>query len=230
MNPHRCALSDPSTLVQIPGAAGYGLKVQRASSRMPYPCALSIPYSTVSSCASTGLDLESRGAVYRCPVRRAHRTCITRGKPPSGPRASAPLISSPGSRSGGPARWGVWRARLRSYAPTGTQKLGVKRESRAAACARCAARGACVRGTLAACPLCGSYSSCRRLSSTYDSWHRIYVCTKGIRSKNGGLPLMLTVILLSSIRAGPLLKSCRYARRSLFVVHATEISQYTMPC
>jgi hypothetical protein len=110
------------------------------------------------------------------------------------------------------------------------RKLGVKRESRAAACARCAARGACVRGTLAARPLCGSYSSCRRLSSTYDSWQRIYVCTKGIRSKNGGLPLMVTVILLSSIRAGPLLKSCRYARRSLFVVHATEISQYTMPC
>ena len=143
--------------------------------------------------------------MYRCPVRRAHGTYITRGKPPSGPRASAPLISSPGSRSGGPARWGVWRARLRSYAPTGTQRLGVKRESRAAACARCAARGACVRGTVAARPLCGSYSSCRRLSSTYDSWHRIYVCTKGIRSKNGGLPLMLTVILLSSIRAGPLL-------------------------
>jgi len=29
--------------------------------------------------------------------------------------------------------------------------------------------------------------------------------TKGIRSKNGGLPLWLTVILLSSIRVGPLL-------------------------
>ena len=71
------------------------------------------------------LTLESRGAVYRCPVRRAHGTCITRGKPPSGPRASAPLISSPGSRSGGPARWGVWRARLRSYAPTGTQNLAL---------------------------------------------------------------------------------------------------------
>ena len=116
------------------------------------------------------------------------------------------------------------------FFPRVHRNLAFKRESRAAACARCAARGACVRGTVAARPLCGSYSSCRRLSSTYDSWHRIYVCTKGIRSKNGGLPLMLTVILLSSIRAGPLLKSCRYARRSLFVVHATEISQYTMPC
>jgi hypothetical protein len=36
----------PHTLVHIPGASGYGLQVQRASSRMPYPCALSIPYST----------------------------------------------------------------------------------------------------------------------------------------------------------------------------------------
>jgi hypothetical protein len=186
---------------------------------MPYPCALSIPYSTsLILCVHWIRRLESRGAVYRCPVRRAHGTYTTRGKPPSGPRASAPLISSPGSRSGGPARWGVWRARLRSYAPTGTQKLGVKRESRAAACARCAARGACVRGTVAARPLCGSYSSCRRLSSTYDSWHRIYVCTKGIRSKNGGLPLMLTVILLSSIRAGPLLN---HVLRSSIVVRGT---------
>ena len=229
MNPHRCALSDPSTLVQIPGAAGYGLKVQRASSRMPYPCALSIPYSTVSSCASTGIDLESRGAVYRCPVRRAHGH-ILHGvnhhlgpvhQPPSSLALDRDPVGPPdgecGERGCGPT-------------PPRVHKLGVKRESRAAACARCAARGACVRGTLAARPLCGSYSSCRRLSSTYDSWHRIYVCTKGIRSKNGGLPLMSTVILLSSIRAGPLLKSCRYARRSLFVVHATEISQYTMPC
>ena len=85
MNPHRCALSDPSTLVHIPGAAGYGLKVQRASSRMPYPCALSIPYSTVSSCASTGLDLESRGAVYRCPVRRAHGHILHGVNHPLGP-------------------------------------------------------------------------------------------------------------------------------------------------
>lgn len=36
----------PHTLVHTPGASGYGLQVQRASSRMPYPCALSIPYST----------------------------------------------------------------------------------------------------------------------------------------------------------------------------------------
>jgi hypothetical protein len=68
--------------------------------------------------------------------------------------------------------------------------LAFKRESRAAACARCAARGAQCRGTVAACPLCGAQSSCRRLGRTYDSWQRIYVCTKGIRSKNGGLPLV----------------------------------------
>ena len=43
--------------------------------------------------------------------------------------------------------------------PHGYTNLAVKRESRAAACARCAARGACVRGTLAAySTLCGGVS------------------------------------------------------------------------
>ena len=107
--------------------------------------------------------------------------------------------------------------------------LAIKRESRAAACARCAARGAQCRGTLAACPLCGSQSSCRRLSRTYDSWQRIYVCTKGIRSKNGGLPLVDSDFVEQYPRWSATL-SCQYARRSLFVVHATELSQYTMPC
>jgi len=64
----------PHTLVHIPGASGYGLQVQRASSRMPYPCALSIPYSTVSSCASTGLDwnLEVQCTDARCGGRTWH--------------------------------------------------------------------------------------------------------------------------------------------------------------
>ena len=97
----------------------------------------------------------------------------------------------------------------------------MKRESRAAACARCAARGAQCRGTLAACPLCGAQSSCRRLSRTYDSWQRIYVCTKGIRSKNGGLPLVDSDFVEQYPRWSAT-HSCRYARRSLFVVHATQ--------
>jgi hypothetical protein len=107
---------------------------------------------------------------------------------------------------------------LRSSCPTGTPKLGVKRESRAAACARCAARGAQCRGTVAACPLCGAQSSCRRLDRTYDSWQRIYVCTKGIRLKNGWTSIMVTVILVSSIRAGPLLNQ---VLRSSIVVRGT---------
>ena len=114
---------------------------------------------------------------------------ITQGSPSLGPvyQPSSSLaldhdpVSPPDGKCGG--------AGCGPFAPP-VHKLGVKRESRAAACARCAARGAQCRGTLAACPLCGAQSSCRRLSRTYDSWQRIYVCTKGIRSKNGGLPLV----------------------------------------
>ena len=101
-------------------------------------------------------------------------------------------------------------------------KLGVKRESRAAACARCAARGAQCRGTLAARPLCGAQSSCRRLRRTYDSWHRIIFIYQGHTIEERWTSIVMTVILLSSIRDGPLLISCRYARRSLSVVHATK--------
>lgn len=180
-SPHRCALSDPSTLVQIPGASGYGLKVQRASSRMPYPCALSIPYSTgLILCVHWILtwNLEVLCTDARCGGRTGH---ILHGvnhhlgpvhQPPSSLALDRDPVGPPdgecGERGCGPT-------------PPRVHKLGVKRESRAAACARCAARGAWVRGTLAARPLSGSYSSCRRSSSTYDSWQRIYVCTKGIR-------------------------------------------------
>ena len=142
MSPHRCALSDPSTLVQIPGAAGYGLKVQRASSRMPYPCALSIPYSTsLILCVHWNRlwNLEVLCTDARCGGRTWH---ILHGvNHQFGPRASAPLISSPGSRSGGPARWGVWRARLRSYAPTGTQTWHETREPGCGLCSLCGPGG-----------------------------------------------------------------------------------------
>ena len=84
-------------------------------------------------------------------------------------------------------------------------KLGVKRESRAAACARCAARGAQCRGTLAARPLCGAQSSCRRLCRTYDSWHRIIFIYQGHTIEERWTSIVMTVILLSSSLAGPLL-------------------------
>lgn len=81
----------------------------------------------------------------------------------------------------------------------------MKRESRAAACARCAARGAQCRGTLAARPLCGAYSSCRRLRRTYDSWHRIIFIYQGHTIEERWTSIVMTVILLSSSLVGPLL-------------------------
>jgi hypothetical protein len=171
----------PHTLVHIPGATGYGLKVQRASSRMPYPCALSIPYST-------GLILcvhWNRPGILRCCVPMpgaAGRTWHIlhgvnhQGKsgPVHQPSSSLALGHDPVSPPDGKyGNVGCWPA----VPPV--HKLGVKRESRAAACARCAARGAQCRGTLAACPLCGAQSSCRRWCRAYDSWHRIIFIYQG---------------------------------------------------
>ena len=142
MNPHRCALSDPSTLVQIPGASGYGLKVQRASSRMPYPCALSIPYSTsLILCVHWILtwNLEVLCTDARCGGRTGH---ILHGVnhhlgPVHQPPSSLALDRDPC----GPARWGVWRARLRSYAPTGTQTWRETREPGCGLCSLCGPGG-----------------------------------------------------------------------------------------
>ena len=93
---------------------------------------------------------------------------------------------------------------MRSSCPTGTPTWRETREPGCGLCSLCGSGGA-VPGYGSRLSAARSLVFVSSLGRTYDSWRRIYVCTKGIRSKNGGLPLMLTVILLSSIRAGPLL-------------------------
>ena len=170
-SPHRVALSDPSTLVQIPGASRLWVEGTTCVLTYAHPCALSIPmiHGVMESfipCVHGNdrlWNLEVLCTDARCGGRTGH---ILHGvnhhlgpvhQPPSSLALDRDPVGPPdgvcGERGCGPT-------------PPRVHKLGVKRDSRAAACARCAARGACVRGTLAARPLCGSYSSCRRLSST----------------------------------------------------------------
>jgi hypothetical protein len=165
----------------------------------------------------------SEVVVYGLPVSNGFMlpVRITRGDLYWAPCVSAPRLSIARFRTRA-ARGGY--VHIEDAAPRGPLSVPpwlLPCECWAVACARvCGPGGAVCRGTFS------------RTEERSSSISVLVVCmiagivytysTKGIRSKNGGLPLMLTVILLSSIRVGPLLKSCRYARRSLSVVHATK--------